>query len=180
MVLLAACLLGGCSTFQNGFLGFAPVGDKKEYARARDLYDQQNYQQAIEELTSYIYKAGNVNRREARAYRLLGRSYEQTGQLNKALETYLEALEFHPKNVPLLIAAAELYQRTGLTDKAQQLYERALEQEPDNLDALAGQAENYRSFGFFSQARAYYDQFFELITSILPNHFDLNHLQLRW
>ena len=136
--------------------------DKKEYARARDLYNQQQYQEAIKELSAYIYKTGNVKRREARAYRLLGMSYEQLDRLDKALEVYLEALEFHPKNVPLLLAAAGLYQRTGLTDRSQALYERALKEDPTNLNALAGQAENYRSFGFYSQARTYYDKVFAL------------------
>lgn len=167
LLLAFAVLLSGCST---GFLGLAPMGDRKEYVRARDLYSTQQYNQAITELTNYIYKAGNVKRREARAYRLLGRSYEQLGQLNKALETYSEALEFHPKNVPLLLAAADLYQRTGLTDKSQQLYERALKQEPNNLDALAGQAENYRAFGFYSKARSYYDQFFTLNPAAAPHY----------
>lgn len=159
--------LGGCST---GFLGLAPMGDRKEYVHARNLYDAQQYQQAVTELTNYIYKAGNVKRREARAYRLLGSSYEQLGQLNKALETYSEALEFHPKNVPLLVAAANLYQYTGLTDKSQQLYARALAEEPNNLDALSGQAENYRAFGFYSQARAYYDRFFTLNPAASPHY----------
>ena len=166
-LLALSILLSGCST---GFLGLAPMGDRQEYVRARDLYSDQKYNEAITELTRYIYKAGNVKRREARAYRLLGRSYEQLGQLDKALETYSEALEFHPKNVPLLLAAADLYQRTGLTDKSQQLYERALKEEPENLDALAGQAENYRAFGFYSQARAYYDQFFALNPAAAPHY----------
>ena len=163
-------LLNACSTFKNGFLGFAPVGDKQEYIQARNLYNQQDYQQAVTKLSQYIYKAGNVKRREARAYRLLGMSYEQLNQLDKALETYLEALEFHPKNVPLLTAAAALYQRTGLTDQSQLLYARALKENPHNLEALAGQAENYRTFGFFSQARAYYDQFFELNPTASPQY----------
>lgn len=170
--IIALCFLfvEGCSSFQNGFLGLAPFGDKQEYVRARNLYNEQKYEEAVNELTRYIYKAGNVNRREARAYRLLGMSYEQLNQLGKALETYLEALEFHPSNVPLLIAAAALYQRTELIDKSQALYQRALEQEPNNLQALAGQAENYRAFGFFSQARNYYDQFFELNPSASPHY----------
>ena len=161
LCLLLPFVLGGCSTFSNGFLGIAP-GDRKEYVRARNLYDEQKYQEAAEQLTAYIYKAGNVKRREARAYRLLGMSYEQLGKPDKALEVYLEALEFHPKKVPILVAAAHLYQQAGLTDRSQELYVRALQQEPDNLLALAGQAENYRSFGFYSQARAYYDKVFEL------------------
>ena len=166
-LLVLSVLLSGCST---GFLGLAPMGDRKEYVRARDLYGAQKYNEAVTELTHYIYKAGNVKRREARAYRLLGQSYEQLGQLSKALETYSEALEFHPKNIPLLLAAANLYQRTGLTDKSQQLYERILKQEPNHLDALSGQAENYRAFGFYSQARAYYDQFFALNPTAAPSY----------
>ena len=161
-LIICTLILGGCSSFESGFLGFAPLGDKQEYVRARDLYNAHKYNEAVSELTRYIYKAGNVNRREARAYRLLGMSYEQLSELDKALETYLEALEFHPNNIALLTAAASLYQRTGLIDKSQTLYERVLKQDPNNLDALVGQAENYRSFGFFSQARNYYDQFFNL------------------
>ena len=169
-IFVSALVLGGCSSFQGGFLGFAPFGDKQEYVRARDSYNAQKYEEAVEELTQYIYKAGNVKRREARAYRLLGMSYEQLNQLDKALETYLEALEFHPRNIPLLISAASLYQRTGLIDKSQALYDRVLKQEPDNLHALAGQAENYRAFGFFSKARKYYDDFFKLNPSASPKY----------
>ena len=164
-LLLGSVWLGGCST---GFLGLAPAGDKKEYVHARTLYNEHKYQEAVTELTGDIYKAGNVKRREARAYRLLGRSYEQLDQLSKALETYLEALEFHPKNIPLLLSAAQLYQHTGLIDKSQQLYDRVLAEEPNNLDALAGQAENYRTIGFFSRARTYYDQFFALNPAAAP------------
>ena len=153
---------------KHGLLGFDPLKDRKEYVRARDLYDQEKYQEAVKELSAYIYKAGNVKRREARAYRLLGKSYEQLGRLNKALEVYLEALEFHPRNVPLLVAAASLYQQTGLTDQSQALYARALKENPNHIQALAGQAENYRSFGFYSKARSYYDQVFALETSPSP------------
>ncbi|WP_428071291.1 tetratricopeptide repeat protein [Candidatus Avelusimicrobium alvi] len=167
---LCALLLGGCSTSQTGFLGLAPAGDRRDYIYARDLYAQQNYTKAIEELTEYIYKTKNVKRREARAYRLLGMSYEQLGDLSKALEVYLEALEFHPNNVPLLLAAASLYQRTDLTDRSMELYERALAQEPNNLEALAGQAANYSAMGFYSKARSFYDKFFELNPEAGPQY----------
>ena len=151
-------LLCGCST---GFLGLAPLGDRKEYAAARDLYSQGLYQQAIVELNAYISKTKNVKRREARAYRLLGESYEQLGQYNKALDTYLEALEFHPKNVALLVAAANLYQKTELLDQAQSLYEKALHEEPTHLEALSGLAHNYHLIGFNAKARTIYEQFFK-------------------
>lgn len=155
----AAVWLAGCST---GFLGLAPAGDRKEYVQARDLYDAGDYDRAIRELTLYINKTKNVKRREARAYRLLGASYEKQNNLSKALEVYLEALEFHPNNAPLLAAAANLYQETGLTSRSIELYGKVLQEEPDNLDALAGQAVNYTAIGFYSKARQMYDRFFEL------------------
>ena len=168
--LLLGFLLGGCATPQTGFLGLAPVGDRKEYVQARDLFSEGNYTQAIEHLSDYIYKTQNVKRREARAYRLLGMSYEQLGQLSKALEVYLEALEFHPQNIPLLLAAASLYQRTDLIDQSIELYERVLVQDPNNLEALAGQGTNYSKMGFYSKARSFYDKFFELDPTAAPQY----------
>ena len=161
-------MLGGCSATQTGILGLAPAGDRKEYVQARDLYSAGNYTEAIAHLSDYIYKTKNVKRREARAYRLLGMSYEQLGQLSKALEVYLEALEFHPDNVPLLLAAADLYQRTDLVDRSIELYEQALAQEPNNLEALSGQGANYSKMGFYSRARFFYDKFFELNPTAEP------------
>lgn len=165
--MLAIGFVSGCSA---GFLGLAPVGDRKEYSHARTLYEQGSYQAAINELQEYIDKTKNVKRREARAYRLLGLSYEKTGQLNNALETYLEALEFHPKNVPLLLEAARLYQQTNLIDRSKELYTRALKEEPNNPEALAGQAANYTAMGFYSKARHFYDRFFELQPTAPPQY----------
>lgn len=157
-IFLFCVLLSGCSA---GFLGLAPAGDRQEYLKARNCFSEGRYQQAVVELTDYIYKIKNVKRREVRAYRLLGLSYEKLNNLEKALEVYLEALEFHPKNIPLLLAAAQLYQRTGLMNRSMELYEKVLETEPNNLAALSGQADNYATQGFYSKARVLYDRFFE-------------------
>lgn len=154
------CLLS--AQVQAGLFGFNPK-DRHEFVQARETYNQGHYPQAVAQLTDYIYKTKNIKRREARAYRLLGMSYEQLNQPERALETYLEALEFHQKDVPLLLAAAALYHRTGLTDQSIALYDRALKIDPTNTEALAGQAENYIHIGFFSKAHAYYDEFFRLV-----------------
>lgn len=153
-------LLLTCNIAQAGLFGLGK--DKQEYLHARETFAQGRYEQAVQELSQYIYKTKNIKRREARAYRLLGLSYEQLNRPDKALEAYSEALEFHQKNVPLLVTAAALYQRTGLTDHAIDLYDRALILDPENTDALAGQAENYMSMGFYSKARQYYEKFFLL------------------
>ncbi len=158
-------LLTGCS---SGFLGLGPLGDHKEYTQARDAYDAGNYPVAVAQLTDYIYKTSNVTRREARAYRLLGKSYEQLNQPGRALEVYLEALEFHPDNVPLLLEAGRLYQQNGLTTRSIEMYERALKEEPNNTEALAGQAANYSTLGFYSKARNFYDRFFEKSSQVSP------------
>ena len=164
-IIACTLLLAGCSA---GFLGLAPIGDRKEYIEARQAYDAGNYQQAVTDLSDYIYKTKNVKRREARAYRLLGKSYEQLQQPSRALEVYLEALEFHPENVPLLLEAAHLYQQNGLTMRSIEIYDRALAQEPNNTVALAGQAANYTALGFYSKARTFYDRFFELSEKVTP------------
>lgn len=93
---------------------------------------------------------------------MLGLSYEQLNQPDKALETYQEALEFHQKDIPLLLAAADLYHRTELTDQSIALYNRALNLDAQNQQALAGLAENYIDMGFYSKSREYYDEFFRL------------------
>lgn len=157
--------LTGCSA---GFLGLAPLNDRKEYVQARDAYADGNYQAAISQLTDYIYKTKNVARREARAYRLLGRSYEQIEKPDRALEIYSEALEFHPENVPLLLEAGRLYQENGLTTRSIEMYERALTEEPNNTEALAGQAVNYTTLGFYSKARRFYNDFFALSGAVSP------------
>ena len=161
--LLAACVTAGCAG-QPGLLGLdiTTRHDKKEYVQARDLFNAGQYQEAITSLSAYIYKTKNVKRREVRAYRLLGQSYENLGNLSKALETYQEALEFHPNDVPLLLAAASLYRRTGLNDQSLALYEHTLSLEPNNQEVLAGVGEIYLATGYYAKARAYYEKLFQL------------------
>ena len=166
-LLIAILWLGGCASTQDGLLDFSSQ-DRKDYLHARNAYENADYQTAVKELSSYIYKTKNVRRREARAYRLLGKSYEHLNQPGKALEVYLEALEYHPKSVSLLLCAADLYQSTGLLDRSQELYERSLELEDDNTQALAGLAHNYYLIGFDSRAREIYDRFFALTSTAAP------------
>ena len=155
--LLFCCTLN----VQAGLFGIS-LKDKQDFVEARETFNRGEYEKAVIELSDYIYKTKNIKRREARAYRLLGLSYEQLNQPERALEVYLEALEFHGKDIPLLLTAAALYQHTGLTDQSIALYDRVLKLESDNLEALSGQAENYLEMGFYSKARQYYDEFFRL------------------
>lgn len=161
-IILLLLLIGLCQADARAGLFGISRKDRLEYQHARDAVSRGEYQQAITDLTQYIYKTKNVKRREVRAYRLLGICYEHFGMLAKALETYLEALEFHPKDTTLLLAAANLYKNTKLTDRSIELYERVLAQDPNNSEALAGLAENYINMGFYSKAQHYYQHFFKL------------------
>ena len=166
---------------QGGLFGIS-LKDRQEFVEARETYNRGDYRQAVIELSNYIYKTKNIKRREARAYRLLGLAYEHLNRPEKALEVYLEALEFHDKDMPLLLAAAALYQRTGLTDRSIELYDQALALEATNSEALSGQAENYIEMGFYSKARQYYDEFFRLnpqAPSINRARYALTFLQQR-
>jgi len=160
IILCLICLL---TTFplQAGLFGIS-FKDKQEFVQARQLYENAQYEQAVNALSAYIYKTEKIKRREARAYRLLGLSYEQLNRPEKALEVYVEALEFHKDNIPLLLAAASLYQRTQLLDQSIELYNRVLELDPNHTEALSGQAMNYSHMGFYSKSRHYFDRFFEL------------------
>ena len=165
---LAACILTAFPV-QAGLFGIS-FKDRQEYVQAREIYNAGKYEEAVTSLSNYIYKTKNIKRREARAYRLLGLSYEQLNRPEKALEVYLEALEFHDKNIPLLLAAAALYQRTQLIDQSVELYDRVLKLNPNNTEALAGQADNYIRMGFYSKARQYYDRFFTLDPKAPPQY----------
>ncbi|MBR2865071.1 MAG: tetratricopeptide repeat protein [Elusimicrobiaceae bacterium] len=165
--LLMLCLLFSALHLQAGLFGIH-LADRKEYVQARETFDQGQYEQAVTLLTDYIYKTQNIKRREARAYRLLGLAYEQLNNPGKALETYKEALEFHDKNVPLLLAAASLYRRSDLLEQSVNLYERALMLEPENTAALSGLAENYISMGFYSKAQALYEQLSNVQPQLSP------------
>ena len=160
-IILFFLLFWIAAPIQAGLFGISPK-DRKEFTEARQTFNDGNYEKAVQQLTDYIYKTKNIKRREARAYRLLGLAYERLNNPAKALELYQEALEFHEKDVPLLLAAASLYQRSGLTDQSILLYDRALKREPENQEALAGQAENYIHMGFYSMALQYYHKFFLL------------------
>ena len=162
------CLFIACLGILLSSCSFSINKDRHEYVQARDAYDAGNYQQAITQLSQYIYKIKNVSRREARAYRLLGLSYEKLGQTDRAMEAYSEGLEFHPNYVPLLLEAARLYQENGLTARSIELYERALAQEPLNPQALTGQAAHYTPLGVYSKARTFYDEFFALTPTVSP------------
>lgn len=166
ILLTSYLLLAGCST---GFLGLSTSSDKKDYLRAKQLYNQGQYKQAIQELSQYVYKTNNVKRREARLYLLLGKSYEALNNPGKAIEIYTEALDFHPNNIPLLLASANLYQKTQLTTKSISTYDTVLKLEPKSTEALLGQAINFTTLGFYAKAQSFYQDLFKNSTHIEPS-----------
>jgi tetratricopeptide (TPR) repeat protein len=96
------------------------------------------FQQAIEQ---YL-KASEINPNDARAFWALGRTYEQSGSLDKAAAHYTKTLltysgnpEMQGKLADALLNLGVLYQNKGDFDKAVILYGDIIRQLPNHKEA---------------------------------------------
>ena len=72
---------------------------------------------------------------DAGYYFLLGRRFEATGQVDKAIAAYNDALKFAPNSAELRAELAGLYARQDRAVEAVQTAEDALKQDPQNREA---------------------------------------------
>jgi len=84
-------------------------------------FHQKNYVEAAKHLA----KAVELGVNEARISNFLGISYTQTGQLNKAVETFHEALKLEPSLAEAHLNLAYAYQRLNRSKDAEQEYRTA-------------------------------------------------------
>lgn len=134
---------------------------KKLLNDARQDYSEGNYYSAIDKLKVFLVE-GTVKRREKRAYLLLGESYEKIGEIDSALNTYLEGVELNPKDKDLLLKLGALYQRNDLIRDSIEIYERILALDKNNSQAFLGLARAYTDEGFFSKAEGYFQQYLRI------------------
>jgi tetratricopeptide (TPR) repeat protein len=66
-------------------------------------------------------------------FRNAGIAYDRNGQIDKATECYLMALELHPYYDEVRELLSDLYLAVGKTEKAVELYEQALTKSPNNI-----------------------------------------------
>lgn len=94
----------------------------------------------------------------ARAYHLLGLSYERLGKASKALHTYGVAEGLYPEDINILTDLANLLHRSGLDERARPYYERVLDVHPNNAASNQGMAEIHRAQGFLDRAQFHYEK----------------------
>lgn len=78
-----------------------------------------------------LLNANSLSRHDT-TYLALGQVYVQQGNLRKAIDTYLEALEYTPDNAELLTTVGLLYLRVGESYKAFEYLGNALSLDPRN------------------------------------------------
>lgn len=97
-----------------------------------------------------------------------GRSLEQAGRHNEAIDALESALVIDPRNRGAYIALAEVAQAQRLPGKAIRLYGDALRLEPNDVEALAGQGEALVQRGAVDRARANLERVRELCEGQCP------------
>ena len=129
-----------------------PPGDFK---KAVSLFNDGNYKLAAGEFDLILTRQLSSENKKS-AYRYLGKSYEKTGDLDKAISTYQLAAQLFPNDIPILLSLADIYRYVGLMDRARSSYSEILELKPHNFNANTGLAETYYGLGFLSRAEESY------------------------
>ena len=141
---------------------------KKQIAKARQAFAEENYPEAIRLMKDFTLKDA-PKRRIKRAYVLIADSYIAMEEYDKAMLTLSEALEFYPKDIDLRLTLAGVYYICDLNSRAIEEYEQVLKQDEDNPKAILGLAESMLKEGFYNKACEYFKQYIELTNSQAAN-----------
>ena len=88
----------------------------------------------------------------AEAYRMLAQIYMEEGDLDKALDTNIEALRVDPGNLWALILMGNIYTHKDDVETADVYYERVLKYHPGDYLALNNLGANYAKRGEYDKA----------------------------
>lgn len=135
-------------------LFFAALGcSNEESINGDDLFDDGKYQDAIEAYTSYLathpdHKKSLYNR---------GRSYEEIGEIKKALKDFEKLIEIDPKYIKAYLSLAKVSYNNQDYNKALVYTGSAIDLNENSAQAhfLSGRAEH--QLGYFDQALESYN-----------------------
>lgn len=121
--------------------------------KAQSFYEKGQYSESLE-ISQSALDGTLTKERQARAYWLLGKSYEALGASDKALSAYQVAVTLYPHDASLLVALGDLLDRVGLSTQAKAQYLAAVASDPRKTSAHIGLANVLLKEGLFEQAES--------------------------
>lgn len=125
-------------------------------------FNQRKFEAAITNFVTYMVKVGD----NSRAHRNIGRSLEQLGQLDGAINSLTKAANLDPENPEILFDVAIVHDLKEDTDLAIATYKRALELNPEYTEARYNLAELMMRTGQTFEAT----NEFQTILNRVPDH----------
>ncbi|GEM_PF-5961309 len=92
----------------------------------------------------------------------IGDLYQRKGNVKKAAEHYVKALQNNPDNAFAMVSFGQLFARTGDTNSARQLFQRAVEVESENWSIWDDKGSFHVAIGEYETAVSCYDRSIEL------------------
>jgi hypothetical protein len=108
--------------------------------------------QEPEKADRYFKKATELDPNNVALHSYLGTSYALKDDYIAALEHYIKALPYKPKDVSLFYNTAHCLREIGLSDDAVGYYNRAIELKPDHEGAHQGRAYSLLTIGKYLEA----------------------------
>jgi tetratricopeptide (TPR) repeat protein len=128
---------------------------KKPLIEAGKLYDDAKYPESIS-ISKEIIENYSSSKIKAQAYWYLGKSYEELGDFDNALNTYQVAVQLYDKNMELKLALADFYYKVDLLDRAKNQYREILDKDENDFYANIGLAKTYEDLGFLNFSAQHY------------------------
>lgn len=126
-------------------------------AQVRSAYEAGNCQSALDLSERFFAEKPPGDMRE-KAYVYMGRCYETTGSVDKAISLYKLGLGLYPENVLFSYRLAIIYNQSGFPQLAAPLFLKVLSVKSDDVEANLGLARAYAAQGFLARAKGYYSK----------------------
>jgi Flp pilus assembly protein TadD len=110
--------------------GLAFAGSR-ELDEIAEIYEQGDAKTAVERLTRYVAK----NAKDDLAWTILGNAYMDLDELDKAEDSYKQAIKVNPRRFNAITGLGILSRKNGKYDEAMRYYKKALEIDPKYAQA---------------------------------------------
>lgn len=158
------------------------MADRLRYRKAENLMQSGNYKSAIEELRQFL-RVTNNQKMLPDAYFSLANAYEQTDQLNQAVETYGKVARDFPESeraAPSLITLGNIEFNGGNYQASFRAFKRLLEQAGNyDLEAHIGMGNARLAMNNVAGAQEQYEAAREINSEYAPANVGLGKVEIR-